>query len=128
MYINRVMIVVFVILLALIAYENVLLINRAKTQEQEIHALRTITANHVTDMIAFKNALSILDKAAIKKNDYNVQTCITIKEDGSEYIPVIVKDENTKKLKKERGEIEDWDKRTAWTDLSSLTRKIEKVK
>src|SRR3990167_5046329 len=70
-----------------------------------------------------ENRLNRLEKTAILKNDYNGQIALPIKPDGSEYIPIIIKDENTKKLKKERGEIENWDKRTQWLDLSPLYKK-----
>ncbi len=122
-------------LVAFIALSLLFILNLAGTKDlkKETKAIRiahgalTIEVSALTNTVdTLSKRLDALNAVAIKKNDYNAQTCITITPDGSEYIPIIVKDEAYKARKKKKGELEDWDKRTQWLDLSSLYRKIEK--
>jgi hypothetical protein len=96
-----------------------------KSKTNEILLLHSHYAGLEYDLIILKEKLDILDKMAIKKNDYNAQTCITITPDGSQYIPLIIKDDNTKKALLESGELEGWNERTKYLDLRTLYKNIE---
>lgn len=77
-------------------------------------------------LLDIQKQIDALDKMVIKKNDYNAQSCITIKPDGSQYIPIVITDEPTKQELLKKGELQAWDKRSVYLDLSALYKKIER--
>lgn len=77
-------------------------------------------------LLDIQKQIDALDKMVIKKNDYNAQSCITIKPDGSQYIPIVITDEPMKQELLKKGELQAWDKRSVYLDLSTLYKKIER--
>lgn len=70
-----------------------------------------------------QNKLALLDKMAIKKNDYNSQSTLLIKADGSMYIPIVVKDEPTKQKYLADGTLTAWQNCKGYYDMNLIFKK-----
>ena len=101
-----------------------------QNQERQLSILTLRFSDQIcamnTYITAIQNKLIELDKMAIKKNDYNSQSTLLIKADGSMYIPIVIKDEPTKQQYLRDGIITPWKECKGYYDMSLIFKKDEK--